>query len=500
VRRTLPEASLSTDTAVLFAGRMAGFAVTFAVPLVLVRVFSTADFGLYRQLFLVSGTLAPMLALGFPASLFYFVPRDPEARPTYVMQTLIVLLASGVLGGGVLLALRSPVALALNNPEVELYLPWIAFFLVVFLVAMPLENLMVVSNQVRLASAAGFLSDLARGTLLIGAAVLTGSMHAVVLAMILWAGLRLAALLVHLTRLGIIPRRRPNFGRIGEQSRYALPFGAAVVVGTLAENLHQYLVSYLYGPLLFAVYSVSYLQIPVVGIAFDSSAELTLVRVTTLRTTGQLPEASRLIRDAISRLCLAFFPLYVWLIVASHDIILLLYTDRFEQSVGLFRIFLTMVPLTAVALDYVPRAFAATRFILWVNLARAALGAGLLLALVKPLGLVGAALAVVLTKAVTSGIVIAKVCRLLGAAPGELFPSRKLAVIAAASGVSGLGAWAAQQVWGDGLAGRLVISAACSSVLYALMIWQLGFLGASDKTWILGKALSWTGRSGKGGR
>jgi O-antigen/teichoic acid export membrane protein len=164
----MPQSSQTTDTAVLFAGRLAGFAVTFAVPLVLVRVFSTADFGLYKQLFLIQGTLAPILALGFPASLFYFVPRRPEERPTYVVQTLVVLLASGLLGGGALLALRSPVALALNNPEIELYLPWIALFLVIFLVAVPLENVMVVSKQVQLASAAGFLSDLARGTLRVG--------------------------------------------------------------------------------------------------------------------------------------------------------------------------------------------------------------------------------------------------------------------------------------------------------------------------------------------
>jgi O-antigen/teichoic acid export membrane protein len=491
----MPQSSQTTDTAVLFAGRLAGFAVTFAVPLVLVRVFSTADFGLYKQLFLIQGTLAPILALGFPASLFYFVPRRPEERPTYVVQTLVVLLASGLLGGGALLALRSPVALALNNPEIELYLPWIALFLVIFLVAVPLENVMVVSKQVQLASAAGFLSDLARGTLLIGSAALTRSMHAVVFAMILWAGLRLAALLVHLTRLGIISRRRPGLGRLGEQSGYALPFGAAVVVGTFSETLHQYLVSYLYGPVLFAIYSVSYLQIPVVAIAFDSSAEITLVRLTALRATGQLREASRLIRDAISRLCLAFFPLYAWLLVASRDIILLLYTDRFEQSVGLFRIFLTMVPLTAVALDYVPRAFAATRFIFLVNLARAALGSALLVAFVRPFGLVGAAAAVVLTMAVTSGIVIGKVCRLLGVAPGDLFPSRNLAVITVASGVSGLGGWAAQQVWGDGLAGRLVFSAASSGLLYALMIWQLGILRASQESWIVRDVFSWRGSS-----
>ena len=62
----------------LVAGRGVGFVATFAVPLVLVRLFDQATFGTYKQLFLIYGTLFGLAQLGVAESLYYFVPRRPE--------------------------------------------------------------------------------------------------------------------------------------------------------------------------------------------------------------------------------------------------------------------------------------------------------------------------------------------------------------------------------------------------------------------------------------
>ena len=48
----------------LTAGRALAFAVTFATPLVLVRIFDQAEFGIYKQLFVVYATFAAIAQLG----------------------------------------------------------------------------------------------------------------------------------------------------------------------------------------------------------------------------------------------------------------------------------------------------------------------------------------------------------------------------------------------------------------------------------------------------
>ena len=71
-----------------------------------------------------------------------------------------------------------------------------------------------------------------------------------------------------------------------------------------------------------------------------------------LRSAGMLDKALAALGGSVNKLCLFLFPLYGWLMVSAGDLIVLLFTERFESSVDIFRIFLTTIPLTALALDY----------------------------------------------------------------------------------------------------------------------------------------------------
>ena len=62
-------------------------AIQVVLPMVLVRLLSDSDFGLYRTLWLIAITCSGALALGMPGSLYYFLPRNKPAKSTvYVIQ------------------------------------------------------------------------------------------------------------------------------------------------------------------------------------------------------------------------------------------------------------------------------------------------------------------------------------------------------------------------------------------------------------------------------
>src|SRR5207302_6737565 len=69
----------------LAAGRAVAFAATFATPLVLARVFDQAEFGTYKQLFVVCTTLAALAHVGMPDSLLHVLASSPGrcVRCTY---------------------------------------------------------------------------------------------------------------------------------------------------------------------------------------------------------------------------------------------------------------------------------------------------------------------------------------------------------------------------------------------------------------------------------
>ena len=107
--------SLTARTTWLIFAKTLAFAFGFALPLLLVRRLNLADFGLYKQAFLVIGTASGILPLGFATSAFYFLPREREKRGAIVLN---IVLFNAVVGGvGVLILLLAPQSLRVSpNP------------------------------------------------------------------------------------------------------------------------------------------------------------------------------------------------------------------------------------------------------------------------------------------------------------------------------------------------------------------------------------------------
>src|SRR5579863_5693913 len=76
----------------LMSGRTIAFAATFFIPLVLARVFDQAQFGTYKQLFLIWSTVYSIGQLGMATSLYYFLPRTPRLGGAYAANSLLFLL------------------------------------------------------------------------------------------------------------------------------------------------------------------------------------------------------------------------------------------------------------------------------------------------------------------------------------------------------------------------------------------------------------------------
>jgi O-antigen/teichoic acid export membrane protein len=485
--------ALTRQMSVLFIGRGVAFLFVFALPLVLVRIFPPEDFGLYKQLFLIHGTLVTILTFGFSASLYYFVPRHtPHEQQSYVTQTLFMLTVLGLAGAGLLVAFKSQIAQTLNNPGLEQYLPYLAAFTVLSLVASVLETLMVILKRAKQAAVTSLGSEVLRAGLMIGAAVLTRNMLVLVLAALAWAGCRFMVLLAYLRWLGISWWSPLGRHRLAEQFRYSIPFGFAVIVRTCADNLHQFVVSYLYSPALFAVYSVGYLQIPFIAILFESVSDVTLVSLTELRKDGLLEEAVRLMGDSVTKLALLLFPLYAWLMVNARDLIVLLFTERFAESVDIFRVFLTAIPLTAVSLGYVPRAFAETGLVMRMGTIRMGVTAALLLVMVPLFGLIGAGLATVLAMGFTEILILSKVAKLFSMSINNILPWKQLAKIGAASLVVSLAAFSVQAMLTLQVVLQLVLSVAIFTLCYSAIVWTTDLFEPGDKRrvicWVQGLA------------
>ena len=67
------EYSLSTQAAYVFFGRISSSILSFVVPIILVRIFTREEYGLYQQALLIGITLVEVLKWGLINSLFYVI-------------------------------------------------------------------------------------------------------------------------------------------------------------------------------------------------------------------------------------------------------------------------------------------------------------------------------------------------------------------------------------------------------------------------------------------
>lgn len=108
---------------VLIAGRALGFAALFCMPIILVRIFDQVQFGTYRQLFLIYGTLFGIVQLGMAESLFYFLPRAVRGGGSYVVNSILVLAAAGLACLVLLTTAGETIAGWMSNPGLAPLIP-----------------------------------------------------------------------------------------------------------------------------------------------------------------------------------------------------------------------------------------------------------------------------------------------------------------------------------------------------------------------------------------
>ena len=414
----------------LMTGRTIGFAAAFAIPLILVRCFSQADFGYYRELFLVFTTVFGVAQVGMAESLYFFVPSAPASAPRAVGNALLTLAGVGVLAAVVIAAAAPALAGWMNGPALSRYLPFLGIFLALMLVSAMLEIVMVARQQYRLASATYASSDVLRAVMLTVPALLTRRLEALLAGAIVFAAIRCLVLLRYLWH-AYGQALRGDTAVLKGQLRYALPFAAAVTVEIIQTNLHQYAVAAWFDSATFAIYSVGCLQIPLVDLLATSAANVMMVRMS--EELGRGRPVLPLWHHTIERLAIVVLPLTAVLIISAHDVIVALMTAKYAASVPIFIVSTTAIVLTALPVDAALRAYAQTRFLLWMNLFRLAFIVAGIGWFISTFSLPGAVLVTVLATAFAKVLALGRIARLTHVGAKDVLPWRALTLAAAAT-------------------------------------------------------------------
>jgi O-antigen/teichoic acid export membrane protein len=366
--------------------------------MVAARYLSKADYGTVRQTFLVYEFIAPILLLGLPNALYYFLPRNGEDRRGQVIDNAALLLGLGLafslfimLGGAGLLADR------FDNPRLRETLPWLALYapMMTFLAGLP--AVLVISERVRTLTIFSTLSSLGIAFGSIAAVLATRSYEWPVYARIIVPALSLPLAVVLIIRAMPGEMRWPRADTMHRMLRYSVPLGLATILGTITMQLHAVIVAAMTTPEEFAVYINGAIEIPIIGLIVGSITTITFADMSAACAREETGEALAIFRIAAIKSAVLLFPAACYTAVAAEPFIVFLYSDAYRESVVPFLIYLIALPVRIVVYGAAMMALGMTREILFRSVFDLVINAVLCVVFVSWLGYAGAAIGLVVT-------------------------------------------------------------------------------------------------------
>jgi O-antigen/teichoic acid export membrane protein len=430
---------LSVQALWLTFSKLIAALLNIALPILLVRLMSQTEYGVFKQAFLFTSTATNVAAMGLGMSAYYFMPRHPDRGGQIALNILIY---NAVAGWIPLVGLAFyPQILRLLFRTGELVPLAFLLGMLVFLTLMAslVQIVPTALQDVRYSTIFIVGTQLARAVMMAVAALLFHTVKSLLIASILGQLLSVAVLYWYLN---------DRFGRFWthfewpafrEQLAYALPYGALGIIWVIQKDLDNYFVSATLGPRDYAIYAVGWLEIPLITLFLESAVQVLIIRVSKLQQEGRKSEILRLTAAATAQLAAIQLPLYVLLLVAGHDLIVLLYTKAYEASARIFTVSITLMIFTLFLVDPIIRAYADLRKIaLLIKTVAFVVLFCVLIPAIHRFGMLGAtvaAVAIQIGERMTSAFMAA---RAVNARPSDLRMYRdsfKIAAVAAAAGL-----------------------------------------------------------------
>lgn len=337
--------------------KVVGFALSFLLPLLIVRYLTQEKVGVYRQAFQVIINAVTILPLGFSMSAFYFLSREKERRGLAIFNILIFNFVVGGLACAVLFLKPEFLGNLFHSEEMTALAPKIGIVIWLWIFSLFLEVVAVANQETRMATAFIILAQFTKTLLMAGAVIIFATVESFIYAAMVQAVLQTIVLLFYLNSR--FPRFWQKFdGKFFiEQAVYALPFGFAALLWTLQTDVHNYFVGYHFSAAEYAIYAYGCFQIPLIAMLAESVNSVLIARMSELQARGEKAEIIRLLARAMQKLALVYFPLYVYLAIEGPTFIQTLFTRNYLASVPIFEINLLLLPMSVFITDAVFRAY-----------------------------------------------------------------------------------------------------------------------------------------------
>ncbi len=389
--------SRTVKAGILASGNFLTTCVRLISAVVLARLLSMYDYATYRQTLLAYAFISPLLILGLPQALYYFLPEENK-RPRSVLLENVLLLSfmAGlftlflIFGGNRLLAWR------FNNPDIARTLLILAPFPLFMLPVSGLSACLIARNRVKQVAVYNVLSRLFMLAAVLTAVLIYRTPAAAIVGTVVGAAIVLVPALKLMFASCNVGSLLPSANGMWSQLKYAVPLGLAGMIGTISVLLDKMIVSSMCAPEQFAVYANGAIEIPLISVLTGSVMAILIPDLVKMYKAAQYTELRELWHRAMVKCSLIILPIMVFLLVMAPEVIRILFSDKYVESVEPFRIYLLALPVRITQFGAIFMAARRNNLIVYRTITGLILNLFLSIILVKVMGYIGAVVSTVL--------------------------------------------------------------------------------------------------------
>lgn len=419
----MPRPRLAEKALTIAVGTGVQNLVQIAGTLFLVRLLDSQElFGTYRQVWLVINTLTPLLLLGLPYAVYFFLPSLAAERHRAFMARAVLLVSGLGLLFSVGMYVGAPwVSGLFDNPTLITPFRAAALFPLFGIPSMLLFPFLVSKERHTRGLVINLAFSLTQWVLVVILAALGASLAKIFYWVVLVVAVRYVVSLTEMARHSTGPVLGPSV-KLREILGYSIPVGLSNILTLLGQQLDKLVVSAFLGTVNYAVYSVGAMEFP--GILLVSTSSNTVMRphIAGLHHEGNRGEIYRFWRESLRKQALVIIPMAVFLAAFARELMVLLFTADYAGATPIFQIYLAVALFRIAPPSVILTSVGETRVVLYGTAAYLAGNLAMNIALVGPMGMLGPPTATFIATAGLMAYYALRASRYLGVAFSDMIP------------------------------------------------------------------------------
>lgn len=386
--------SLTVQAIFIFIGKFIQLLFQFLVPIILIRILSQSDYGIYQKLLFIVTLVVPLLRFHLTDSLFYFFPITKVGieRDAFISQTYFQLFGVCLIFLTIFLISFPIVELFWQSVIISKYIYQISAIIFFTVTSSILENIFILEKKSKVVVLFSSLDKFLRTSLLLLIVWFYQSIEYALIALVVHGALRFIFLTIYLLKNFNLSFKLLRIYNLRKQWKYVFPMGLGLFVGVFGKNADKLILAFLLSDIDFAIYSIGNLSIPFIATVYISIGNVIMPELSKYSMKLEFQKTLSLWKSMIIKNAILTIPIILFFIIQANEIFIILFTDSYSDSANVFRIIILTLLIQMLGYGYVLRAFGKTKKILIAKVYRTILSLVFGYFFILNFGVIGAAI------------------------------------------------------------------------------------------------------------